>query len=351
MQRRGRSRKTFFTKTRFLLVASHLLVALASFRLGLAVGSISSERLDEGNRLESLSNELPRVAVSDDIARPTVPSSLTKLAALVARIDRSDFIANHDFGIPWDETTPGNEEVLLFHSSRYSMPNSKPISRKEANTSTGSVLSSLPFYAARDATRNCQDLRVVLVSPNQKYQCLALVGQWNSYHVHKLLRRDVAPRTKRNANATFSYVSRLDSPKSPATWVPPKASALTEDYGAALRSYLQNIPETIQRLQPIAEKVGQNDKTIVVMVCNSGHAELLLNFVCSARARKLDLSKILLFATDQDVYELALSLDLAAFNVKDEFGLNLPSIAAGRYGDSTFAGAWVLGDSGLVAWG
>jgi hypothetical protein len=73
------------------------------------------------------------------------------------------------------------------------------------------------------------------------------------------------------------------------------------------------------------------------MVCNFGQSELLFNFVCSARARGLDLSKILLFATDEDIIDLATNLGIAVFDVQDSFG-EMPKAAARAYGDKVFAG-------------
>jgi hypothetical protein len=51
----------------------------------------------------------------------------------------------------------------------------------------------------------------------------------------------------------------------------------------------------------------------VVMVCNHGQSELLMNFVCAANARKLDLSAVLVFATDEETKDIAEGLGLTAF--------------------------------------
>jgi hypothetical protein len=49
------------------------------------------------------------------------------------------------------------------------------------------------------------------------------------------------------------------------------------------------------------------------MVTNFGQAQLLVNFVCSARARGLDISRLLLFATDRETSKLAESLGIPVF--------------------------------------
>ena len=42
-------------------------------------------------------------------------------------------------------------------------------------------------------------------------------------------------------------------------------------------------------------------------------SELLMNFVCSAKARGIDISAVLVFATDEETKELAEGLGLAVF--------------------------------------
>ena len=58
------------------------------------------------------------------------------------------------------------------------------------------------------------------------------------------------------------------------------------------------------------------------MVCNHGQSELLMNFVCSAKSRNLDLGSVLVFATDEETKELAEGLGLAAFFDKTVSGVS-----------------------------
>jgi hypothetical protein len=71
-------------------------------------------------------------------------------------------------------------------------------------------------------------------------------------------------------------------------------------------------------------------------VCNLGHAELFHNFVCGARAKGLDLSKLLMFATDKETYQLSKQLGIAAFYDETIFA-DMPTTAANAYGDKVFA--------------
>ena len=71
------------------------------------------------------------------------------------------------------------------------------------------------------------------------------------------------------------------------------------------------------------------------MVCNFGQAELLMNFVCSAKSRGLDVSNILVFTTDQETTDLVTALGLTAYYDQRNFG-DIPTEAAKRYGDAKF---------------
>jgi hypothetical protein len=92
---------------------------------------------------------------------------------------------------------------------------------------------------------------------------------------------------------------------------------------------------TLKRLRPLAKAAAGDGKAVVVMTVNWGQAGLFFNFVCAARSRGLDLSNILMFATDQATVELAASLGVKVFDVQDAFG-EMPEEAATAYGDSKF---------------
>jgi hypothetical protein len=111
----------------------------------------------------------------------------------------------------------------------------------------------------------------------------------------------------------------------------------TQNHWAVLREYLNTVEATLERLRPIAKQVAGDGNAIVVLVCNQGHSELLLNFACASRNRGLDVSKVLVFATDTATVELAESVGLAAFDVGDAFG-KMPTVAATNYGDQAFTG-------------
>jgi len=97
-----------------------------------------------------------------------------------------------------------------------------------------------------------------------------------------------------------------------AAFHPPKHDKHTKMAWKMLETYLDSIDDIIQELTPIVDKIAI-DNTIVVMVCNFGQSQLLANFACSAKSKGIDVSNVLVFATDQETKDLAEAVGLTAF--------------------------------------
>lgn len=126
-----------------------------------------------------------------------------------------------------------------------------------------------------------------------------------------------------------------------------------------LLNYLTNL-DTIQgelarELYNIAK-----DNTVIVVTVNKGQSELLVNFVCSARSRGLDISNLIVFPTDLYSKALAESMGLTTFYsdevncalarwlfdcktltflmfIVSQLMKSIPSYEAQQYGDRDFA--------------
>jgi len=265
-------------------------------------------------------------------------------------VPRDDFASLYDIGVPLDPPSDTNRDVVILYQTPESMPN--------ATTSTGSA----PYYyygSAKEATENCHEMKLILTRPTagtDKRSCVAIMGQWESYYVHKFLRlpdggvppnqKGNRPRTALDSSNPLKYVSRETLDTGRTSRGVPSAEA-TMQYWKMLTEYLTKLPETLERLKPLAEKAASggdsiNNKNndgnngIVVMVVNYGQASLFFNFVCNARARGIDLSNVLLFATDRKTADLASSLGIVVFDVGDAFGAVIPEAAAKVYGDRNF---------------
>lgn len=311
-------------------IVSHAVVALVSFHLGLTLGAHGESswcNLFTIPGMSGLSGSNTDKETSKKGNITIFPHQIRKLIPGASLIDRGDFVRSLDLGVPWDPTKDGNTLVFMLYSHSSSLP-----SAWESNPQ------QLPVYSsAKTATENCDVLKVVLTQPDKKNHCVAIVGQWESHHVQKFMR---VPESGGQVSRTeeLRYVSRNLREVGKEAKLP-EADALVAagSYGDVLKDYLTRLPSILNRLTPIARIAAGNGKTVVVMVCNFGQSELLFNFVCSAKARNLDLSQVLLFATDDETAALGKELGLNIFEVNDDFG-EMPKRAARRYGDRIFAG-------------
>jgi hypothetical protein len=79
-----------------------------------------------------------------------------------------------------------------------------------------------------------------------------------------------------------------------------------------LKTHFSSIDDILVELKLIAESVAVNN-TIIVMTCNRGQSELLMNFVCNARAKGLPIDNVLVFPTDEETQILAEGLGLTKY--------------------------------------
>jgi hypothetical protein len=323
---------------------SHIAVAVAAFQIGFLLGGhgggdelhcpvceTSSEfpvRVQAALKLERNTKETPSTPSA------SMPDSMSNLFVGMGRVNRDEFFRKYDLGVPVDPSEKGNEEIMLLYSQK-SLP--KPWDALENTQDT-----MIPLYNATEATENCQIMKMILTEPNKEQHCLAIMGQWESYHVHKWMRLAASDEKKivKNKDAmqdtnALRYVSR--GHQSDGRFQPLPIPKQSKHLWASLSEYFSTVGETLERLRPIAKKVAGDGNSIVVLVCNLGHSEMLLNFACASRKRGLDISKVLVFATDEETKELAESVGLTVFDVKDAFG-KMPTAAATFYGDQAFIG-------------
>eukprot|EP00538_Stauroneis_constricta_P000559 CAMPEP_0119545714 /NCGR_PEP_ID=MMETSP1352-20130426/385_1 /TAXON_ID=265584 /ORGANISM="Stauroneis constricta, Strain CCMP1120" /LENGTH=555 /DNA_ID=CAMNT_0007590301 /DNA_START=140 /DNA_END=1807 /DNA_ORIENTATION=+ len=260
------------------------------------------------------------------------PESVDRLVHDYATVSRSEFNQHLDIGVPYDEDMHGSSEVVVLYTSDTVLP--KSYANQQSATFKRDGLSF------EEATSQCDTVKVVLTEPAKRKQankreCVALVPQWESYYVHKFMR--LPPHGQLQHDAPLRYVSRSHVAKGVSNRVPVMESE-TMPYYPVLMDYLSNLDRMLKELRPIADGiVGHNRKApIVVLVCNWGQAGLFHNFVCNAKSKGLDVSNLLIFATDEKTKELAESLGVAAYYDEGIFG-DMPEQAARAYGDRTFA--------------
>ena len=261
------------------------------------------------------------------------PAAMKSIAAGMAAVDRDEFAKELDTGVPLDRTEKVNSQVLILYNSPDALPDNA-FAAKEAQSQT-----ALPQLSVHDALHNCDIVHLALTHPQHppRRQCTALMGNYESHHLYKFMRIPEGGRL--DPDAPLHIVPRGAQTNGRSSHKPPPIDK-TKEYWKILTTYLKNLDSSLQDLAPIAAKTAVNN-TLIVMVVNLGQSELLLNFLCSARARKIDLKGILVFATDPETRDLVEGMGINVFydktNYEDEDGkIALPKDAAKRYADKTF---------------
>ena len=115
-----------------------------------------------------------------------------------------------------------------------------------------------------------------------------------------------------DSKETLKHVSRGYQSNGKQKFLPPEPKD-TRIFWQLLAPYISSIDAVLDKLRPLVEKVATVDRQLIVMVCNMGQSELLMNFVCAAKARGLEYSHVLVFATDLETKALAEGMGLTAF--------------------------------------
>ncbi|KAL3779512.1 hypothetical protein HJC23_011148 [Cyclotella cryptica] len=251
-----------------------------------------------------------------------LPRSLTHFATGLVRVAKDDLMSTIDFGVPPNPDTKGLDALIV-----YNVKDALPSGISNANSP------EIPLLTATNATENCDTLNVVLTNnPGPTRQCLALVGsQYQSYHVQRYMRRD-KHHSGLNSKFPLELTSRGLTRNGKVEFPPPSPTDVL-DHQESLRTYLNNADGIRKKLKETIDGMGV--KTVVVLTCNHGQSELLMNFVCSSRSRGFDLKNVLVFPTDIETKELAEGMGLTTF-YEETIMASIPKGEAKFYGDIIF---------------
>ena len=249
-------------------------------------------------------NERPKLFDQNQIGR---------MVAGMAVTSKDKFSKWIDLGVPLDPIETGSSHVLVLYSSESAMTTKVKQKLKDDGPQM------IPNLSFDEALGNCSTLNVwFLDQGNPSKTCWALVPQFGSYHVQKWRRMNprIVGRQEQKLNdqeplrlAPRNMNVKGNEPYPIPQWQHTKtADELYKRYFSSLEQVDRDLKDIVHS----SVKPFQNS-TIVVMVCNEGQMDLLLNFACSATSRGLDLSSILVFAMDEGTLKLCQSLGLAAF--------------------------------------
>jgi len=261
---------------------------------------------------------------------PLISNSLSHFVQGLARVSKGDLMQTYDLGVPPNANTE-NLDALILYTKKQALPsdgNAARAARHEDPTKP------LPFLSATAASENCDTMNVILIDNlDNARQCFALVGeQYRSYHVQRWMRRPDGSG-KLDANMPLKLTSRGRTIEGKQEFDVPDEFHVKR-HQERLLTYLREADDIKSRLRQTLENM--KGKTIVVMTCNRGQSELLMNFACSSRARGFDLQNVVVFPTDMETKELAEEMGLATF-YEDTLMASIPKEEAKEYGDQIFA--------------
>jgi hypothetical protein len=227
-------------------------------------------------------------------------------------LDRDEFIHQFDSdlgGVPMDDSEKhGNNKVMLLYSDNSAFPDT---TNKNMNITNNENNPENPdpnqqFLNVNDATKNCNQLHLIFTSTNRQKQCIAILGQYESFHIQKLMRIP-----KENETLSRQSTNGIENVGSLNTTLPlrlvnrgmrddgnkghkvPTQTDTNENWYKNIIPYLTNLDKTLLKLTPIIRNAANaktvatsssnntdtNNKnnTVIVMVCNFGQSELLMN--------------------------------------------------------------------------
>ena len=270
-------------------------------------------------------------------AAPFFTESISHFAVGLARVSKVDLMNVYDFGVPINPDSHGMDAIVLYNAIE-SLPSDEGVARavrRAEGSTTANDASPPPLLSAHTATENCDTMNVVLTNnPGNTRQCLVLVGgQYQSYHVQRWARRP-DENGPLDPGMSLKLTSRGWNRNGRRDFVPPNEMHVRE-HRERLLTYLAEADGIKMRLRRTLEGM-ERGSTVVVLTCNLGQSELLLNFVCSARARGLDLRNVIVFPTDVETRELAEGMGLITF-YEEHLMASIPKEEAAAYGDKVFS--------------
>lgn len=145
-----------------------ILQAVSQQKVNEKVVVIQPQEAEESPKEETVIPPVNNTIRHDESA--LFPASIRKLVAGMARVDRDLFATKFDIGVPLNPTTPGNKDVLILYNSENALPDQFDKYQED-----------VPHLNIKSATKHCHTMKVVLTEPSQQKQCLAIMGQWESY--------------------------------------------------------------------------------------------------------------------------------------------------------------------------
>jgi hypothetical protein len=294
-------------------------------KMMVAVNATRELRDTENLESKSKSCSCPDVAVEANTVHkdsaPLFPSDrVSDYVVAMARVPKDKFAKafSKQLGVPFEPSFGNHHDMLLLYDRVNALPNNSSSFYSRSDSKGEQIVDTIPLIDnPEEATENCDQLNIVLTQPgNNRRQCVAILPEYESFYVQKLMRTETNSFGKKiavtNVSVPFQYVSRFQRLGDQEELYPIPQRDQTRRHWSMLQKYFASVDVVLDELKAILSKISINN-TVIVMVCNYGHSALLSNFICSAQARNLDISNLIVFATDQETADLVASYGLTAY--------------------------------------
>jgi hypothetical protein len=235
----------------------------------------------------------------------------------VVRVKKSELDEYFDFGNPIEVGHAGSdiEDALVLYSYPDALATTKD--KRLAYSAEYIHASGIPLTDPITATEHCDSMNVIFTgNPGNTRQCTAIVANSPSYHVQRWMKVNTTRSSRIEADLPLSLVSRgYAGTRGKSNFYAPVSSGRyspVQKHWKMLLTFVKYLDTVLDDLRPILAKIARQN-AVVVMTCNMGQSQLLMNFACSARRRGFDLGNVLVFPSDVETKELAEGLGLATY--------------------------------------
>lgn len=216
-----------------------------------------------GDNLDKLCAQHAGRALEDHLEHETAhqqqaqlfPSeTMGRFAVALASVSKEEFTEHYDLGVPLDRSSAGSEDMLVLYSNSKALPSN--FGEEDFNR--------VGHRDAREAVENCEYLNIVLTDHGNRNQCIAIMPQYESYHLQKWMR--ISPSTGQlDDKADLQMVSRGQQHNGRDQFEPPDLVKDTRKHWLMLERYFANLDAVLEELKPILQKIAL-DNTVIVMV-------------------------------------------------------------------------------------
>lgn len=313
-----------------------IVISSSCFYIGLFVGTLS------GQNTESCSTPKPSMEADVDqnkinsISPISKDDSIQKLASVIIETPREDFLKLYDYGVPIKPNERGLEHgLILFNDLVASNPSMASIIDKKYETNIAKLTDSC----------DVMNVATVKIGGNENL-CTAIINSQSDglsmHHMLRWMRIKEKNNNKDGEQQLFPFIKagRGKTINGANQFIPPTETQMKNQLDI-LKLYLENIEDILDQLKQILISThpnGSKNNDIIVLTGNFGQSTLLINFVCNARAHKIDLSKVVVFPTDNKMLDVAQNLGLNVFHHPKLFStVSSFEEEASDYGNRVFA--------------